>query len=464
MRPMKAGDMASVIGGKLVRGGKDALSSGVSTDSRNIKPGEAFFALKGPRFDGHAFIKDVFAKGASVAVVEKEDGIADLPEVAAVIKVEDALKALGSLAAHVRSLHRIPVVAVTGSAGKTTTKEMIASILSVSRKVLKTEGNRNNLIGLPLTILGLDPSHEAAVLELGISEEGEMERLASICGPDVALITNIGRSHLQSLGSIDGVQREKGRLFELLPPHGVKIVNLDDPRVVEAAKGPGETVTFSMSGKADVQVESRDSEDPFSGPVVVYKVRGKKVEARFASPGVTSVMNGAAAVAAALALGAPLEDMAAGLSAPLAVKGRMAVVKAGGVVVLDDTYNANPESMTAALKTLAGARGRKIAVLGDMLELGDVSAAEHASIGMLAAGLGVDALVAIGEFSLNTAEAARAAGVEKSFGFASKEEALNALRAVVSDGDTVLVKGSRGVALEEVVEFLKRMDSRRACG
>ncbi|MBZ0220786.1 MAG: UDP-N-acetylmuramoyl-tripeptide--D-alanyl-D-alanine ligase [Candidatus Methylomirabilis sp.] len=464
MRPLRAKELASVIKGAVIKGSLETLAGGVSTDSRNIRPGEAFFALKGPRFDGHAFLKEIFAKGASIAVVEKDDGLRELPAEAAVIKTDDTLKALGSLAAHLRSIYRIPVVAVTGSAGKTTTKEMIASILSVSRKVLKTEGNRNNLIGLPLTLLGLDPSHEAAVLELGISEEGEMERLANICRPDVALITNIGRSHLQSLGSIEGVAREKGRLFELLPQHGVKIVNIDDPRVVKASKGPGETVTYSMSGKADVKVESWDSEGPFSGPSAVYEVRGKKLEARFASPGFTNVMNGAAAVAAALALGAPFEDMAAGLSAPLAVKGRMVVVRAGDVIVLDDTYNANPESMAAALKTLADARGRKVAVLGDMLELGNASEREHASIGALAAGLGVDSLVAIGEFSRSTAEAARAAGIENSFGFASKEEALKALRAVVSDGDTVLVKGSRGVALEEVVEFLKRMDTRRACG
>lgn len=464
MRPLKAKELASVIGGAVIRGSLEALALGVSTDSRNVKAGEAFFALKGPRFDGHAFLRDVFAKGASVAVVDNADGIAELPGAATVIRVADALKALGDLAAYARGLYRMPLVAVTGSAGKTTTKEMIASILSVSRKVLKTEGNKNNLIGLPLTLLGLDSSHEAAVVELGISEEGEMERLAAICRPDAALITNIGRSHLQSLGSIEGVAREKGRLFGLLPPHGVKVVNLDDPRVARAAEGPGAAVTYAMKGKAEVTVEGWSLEGPFSGASAVFNVRGKRVEARFSSPGLTNVTNGAAAIAAALALGAPLEDMAAGLSASIAVKGRMGVIRAGGVTVLDDTYNANPESMAAALKTLAEARGRKVAVLGDMLELGGDSDSEHASVGSLAAGLNVDALVAIGEFSHRTSEAARAAGIEKSFGFASKEEAMKALKAVISDGDTVLVKGSRGVKLEEVVEFIKRMDPARACG
>jgi UDP-N-acetylmuramoyl-tripeptide--D-alanyl-D-alanine ligase len=464
VRPLKAGELASVIRGAVVRGSVEATALGVSTDSRNIGQGEAFFALKGPRFDGHAFLKDVFAKGASIAVVESAGGTAELPGSPTVIKAGDTLRALGDLAAHLRGLHRIPVVAVTGSAGKTTTKEMTASILSVSRKVLKTEGNRNNLIGLPLTLIGLDASYEAAVVELGISEEGEMERLAAICRPDVALITNIGRSHLESLGSLEGVAREKGRLFELVAPHGVKVVNLDDPWAVRAAEGPGETITFAIKGRADVTVGGWSSDGPLSGTSAVYNVRGKRVEARFSSPGFTNVINGAAAAAAALALGAPLEDMAAGLSAPVAMKGRMAVARAGGVTILDDTYNANPESMAAALKTLAEARGRKIAILGDMLELGAASEAEHASIGALAAGLGLHALVAIGEFSRSAAEAARAAGMERSLGFVSKGEALSALRAVISDGDTVLVKGSRGIALEEVVEFLKRMDTRRACG
>ena len=209
-------DIAASTGGTLKSGNPDGLATGVSTDSRKINTGDVFFALKGPNFDGHAFVKDVLGKGAAIVVVDNEECLKGLASTASAIVVGDTLKALGALAAHVRRLHRIPFIAITGSAGKTTTKEMTASILSISRNVLKTEGNKNNLIGLPLTIFRLEEAHEAAVVELGISEDWEMERLVAICAPDVSLITNIGRGHLQTLGSLEGVARAKGPIFSLL--------------------------------------------------------------------------------------------------------------------------------------------------------------------------------------------------------------------------------------------------------
>ena len=447
-------DIAAATGGAL-KNGQGSVATGVSTDSRKVNAGDLFFALKGPNFDGHAFVKDVLAKGASGAVVDNEACLKGLPGGAAVVVVDDALKALGGLASHIRGLHRIPFIAITGSAGKTTTKEMTASILSVSRNVLKTEGNRNNLIGVPLTIFNLTEAHEAAVIELGISEDWEMERLVAMCRPDVSLITNIGRGHLQTLGSLEGVARAKGPIFSMLGAHGVKAVNLDDPWVVKAAGTGGQTVTYSMKQKADVFVEG-SLEAGLAGAKAVYIVRGKRITVRFSSPGLMNVVNGAGAIAAALALGVPLEHMVLGLEAWTPVKGRMGLIRSGGLTVLDDTYNANPESMGSALRTLKEASGRKVAVLGDMLELGEASEEEHAGVGKLAAELGVDVLVAIGASSETTAEGARRAGLKAVFSFGSKRNALELLKRILHEGDTVLVKGSRGVALEEVVEGISK--------
>ena len=455
-------EITRAVGGSLKRGAKDTVATGVSTDSRKVAPGTVFFALKGPNFDGHAFVADAALKGAVAAVVEKA-APEGLPESFAVIEVADTLKALGALASYIRGLSRIPFVAVSGSAGKTTTKEMIASILSVSRRVLKTAGNRNNLIGLPLTIFELSAGHEAAVVELGVSEPWEMERLVNICRPDVAVLTNIGRGHLKTLGSLEGVARAKGALFTHLSPHAVRVVNNDDPWVVKLAEGFENIVTYSVKGKADVTVKGCRTEAGLAGMEVVYGIRGKVLPVRFSSPGASNMINGAAAAAAALALGAPLEDIREGLEGFRTIKGRMHVLKAGGFIVLDDTYNANPESVAVALKTLAAAGGRKIAVLGEMLELGEDAAAEHEKIGRLAGELNVEVVVAVGPGASAVADGARGAGVKSVYGFGDKAESLAALKGIVREGDTVLVKGSRGVALESVVEGLKEPGFKKAC-
>ncbi|MBI5586915.1 MAG: UDP-N-acetylmuramoyl-tripeptide--D-alanyl-D-alanine ligase [Deltaproteobacteria bacterium] len=456
-------EIAKAVGGTVMRGPKDAIVTGVATDSRKAASGEIFFALKGPSFDGHAFVGEVASKGVSAAVVERTEGLGELPASFTLIEVKETLEALGALALYVRGLSRIPFVAVSGSAGKTTTKEMIASILSVSRNVLKTEGNKNNLIGLPLTIFNLTPAHEAAVVELGISETWEMERLVNICRPDVALLTNIGRGHLKTLGSLEGVAKAKGALFTLLPFHAVRIVNLDDQWVVKLSEGFENTVTYSLKEKADVTVLAHKQDPDFGGIEAVYGVRGKDLQVRFSTPGATNIINGAAAIAAALSLGTALDDMRKGLENFRPVKGRMHVLKVDGFTVLDDTYNANPESMSSALKTLAAARGRKVAVLGDMLELGAVTDAEHERVGRLAGELKVDFVVAIGANSGVLADGARKAGVKSVLSFKDRSEALGALKGLVREGDTVLVKGSRGVALEAIVDGLKELGLKKAC-
>lgn len=454
---MKIADLVSATGASLKHGAGSIEFTGVSTDTRTIKKGEVFFALKGPNFDGHAFIKDAYRKGAIGVVVELIPSL-DPSHAYNVMVVRDTLRALGHFAAHVRGNYKIPLVAVAGSAGKTTTKEMIAAILERSRPVLKSEGNMNNLVGVPKTLFKLTQTHKAVVLELGISKPREMERLGYICKPDVALITNIGRGHLLSLGSLEGVAKEKAQIFEFLAENGVKVVNLDDPWTVKIAsvmKPEAAKVTFSLKEKADVTVVEMKA--GFDGIDVVFGVRGQSVPVRLGSPAVCNVANAAAAIAAVLSLDVKIGDIQSALNSFVPVHGRMEVLKAGGLTVLDDTYNANPESMAAALETLKAASGRKIAVLGDMLELGDASVEAHREIGKLAAGCGVDALITVGEMSKTVAESAVAAGLKAAsvHALANKADAIGALKLIVKEGDCVLVKGSRAVGLEAVVESLK---------
>jgi len=444
--------IAEATGGKLVQG-PDAVAQGVVTDSRKDCRGAVFFALKGPNFNGADFLADVFARGAVAAVVSGA-GPFKCPPLAPVIAVDDTTKALGALAAHIRAGFKKPLIAISGSVGKTTTKDMAASILATTRKVLKTEGNRNNLIGLPLTLFGLDESVEAAVVELGISEPGEMEKLVSICSPDVALITNIGRGHLAGLGSLEGVARAKGPLFRSVDEKGVKAVNLDDPWVVSLAGEMKGAVTYSLERKADVTVANRAGRG-LDGLGVTYDVRGRSVNVLFSSPGAANVINGAAAIAAVLPLGVEPGDIEEGLNSFVPGKGRMEVLRLASLTVIDDSYNANPESVASALRTLSRAEGRKVAVLGDMLELGPSSKAEHREAGRLAGMSGVEVIVAIGSYAADLVEGAASAGVRGAYGFNSRQEAEGALAGILRQGDTVLVKGSRGMALEKTVEFLK---------
>lgn len=453
---LKLSDIVRATKGESRYANQDEAITGVSTDSRSIVAGTVFFALKGPRFDGHAFVRDVLRKGAIAAVVQD---VATVGFAAPLIVVKDTLQALGDMASYARKLYGTRIVAISGSAGKTTTKEMTAAILRKSRQVLKTEGNKNNLIGLPLTLMGLDDSYAAAVVELGISESWEMQRLVEICAPDVAVITNIGRAHLATLGDIEGVARAKGPLFTALSPEAVRVVNADDPRVVKLAAAAANIVTYSLNQDADVRVIRYSVDEGFESIEAVYDVRGAEVKIRFNSPSMAYVMNGAAALAAVLPFGATTSEMTAGLNGFQPLNGRMGEWRSQGVTILDDTYNANPESVASALRTLALARGRRVAVLGAMLELGDAAGQEHAAIGRMAASLGIEMLIAVGALAGAAAEAALEAGMKPSrvFSFKDNGAAQAGLKNLIAAGDTVLVKGSRGAALEDVVEALKEI-------
>ncbi|MBI3399357.1 MAG: UDP-N-acetylmuramoyl-tripeptide--D-alanyl-D-alanine ligase [Deltaproteobacteria bacterium] len=453
-------DILNAVVGHLITGNENVFINGVSTDSRTIKSGELFFALEGPRFDGHRFVQDVLRKGAAGAVVNSK--FKAQSSKFSIVQVEDTLKALGDLAAYWRKKHRIPLVAVSGSCGKTTTKEMIASILKTSRCVLKTEGNLNNLIGLPLTLFSLNNIHKAVVVELGISEKGEMKRLAEICKPDVAVLTNIGEAHTDAMGNIEGVASAKGELFQHIGNNGAAVINIDDPWLLKMGDSiAARKITFSLKTKADVMLKdcgadfkSVRSTDEISA---TFLSMGEEIPVKMKYTGIHNLSNAAAAIAATLPLGATSEEIISGLEHTEPVPGRMEVITSEkGFTIIDDTYNANPVSMEAALKTLASMKGRKIAVLGDMLELGDIAQEAHKRIGRLVQEMGIDMLFVMGDFRKDFIKGAMDAGMASDtiYEAMDKNSLIKTLARIVKKGDAVLVKGSRAMTMEEVVQKL----------
>lgn len=450
--------IASAVSGKIQPHGAHAEITGVATDSRKLAPGELFVALKGPNFDGHAFLAEVAAAGAAAALCERYQPIPALPQ----IVVADSLRALGDLAAFWRSRFHLPVAAVSGSSGKTTTKEMLAAILGLAAPGLKTAGNLNNLIGLPLTLFNLTAADRWAVLEMGMSERGEIARLTAIAAPGVGIITNVAPAHLLSLVSLGGIARAKGELFAGLHAGATAVVNLDDERVAALPVANGvHRVTYGLCTEAEIRAERIRT----GGAEVRFTLltpAGSR-EIRLAAPGRHNVTNALAAAAAALAMGRSLDEVACGLENFRPAKGRMETVQlADGVVLIEDTYNANPLSVKAALVALdeMGGTGQRIAVLGDMLELGESSAALHRDVGALAAER-CDRLVVFGDQSREIAAGARAAGLapDKISICATCEEATLAILAALRPGDRIIVKGSRGMKMERITTAL-----REGCG
>lgn len=458
---IKIKDILNAVNGRLIYGNGDVFINGISTDSRTAKQGELFFALKGPNFDGHRFVDEALKKGAAGAVVSKAGN--QKPADRNLIQVEDTLTALGDIARYWRRLHPVPLIAVSGSCGKTTTKEMIASILNTSRTIIKTEGNLNNLIGLPLTLFGLNNIHKAAVVELGISEKGEMKRLADICRPDVAVLTNIGEAHTATLGSIEDVAAAKGELFNSMGNNATAVINMDDPWLSKmAAHIRAKKITFSIQSKADVMLIDGNQWSRVKGhpsqAEATFMVMGEKIPVRLKYTGAHNLSNAAAAIAATIPLGATKEEIRNGLHSVEPLHGRLEVIAVkNGITVIDDTYNANPSSMEASLKTLSATNGRKIAVLGDMLELGDIAQAAHKKIGRLAKEADVDFLFIIGNFRKDVLIGAMDAGMaaERLYEAENKAVLMETLNGIIKQGDTILVKGSRGMKMEEVVEGLK---------
>lgn len=459
MRTMfTAREIAAAVNGSL-RGDARAAVLGVSTDSRSIGQGELFVPLKGERFDGHAFIPELIGKGVKVFITEeKPQSDTESGSGATFITVADTLKALGDLAAFHRSRFSVPIVAVTGSNGKTTTKEMLASILGRTGEGLKTSGNLNNLIGLPRMLFQLGTDHRWVVLEMGMSEPGEIDRLAEIARPDVGVITNVSPAHLQSMGTVEAVASAKGELFLRLARGRHAVYNADDP-FVAVLPSPQGIVRISFGfGRADVRAENYE-ELGRDGQSFLLALPSEKIPVRLKAFGRHNTLNALAAAAAAYALKVSPEDIRAGLEAFVPFEKRLAPEDLGDVLLVDDSYNANPASMKAALLTLGqlAGSGRAIAVLGDMLELGDASRPAHEEIGRLAAAK-VERLYVFGERAGDVAKGALAGGMDGSgiFVATSHQEILDDLLGNIRKSDCILVKGSRGMRMDEVAEGLRK--------
>ena len=450
--------LARATGGRWI-GTPPPELAGVSTDSRTLVAGALFVALKGERFDAHDYLADAAKAGAAAAVVSaaRAGDPCPIPRLA----VSDPLAALGALAHVHRARFPIPVVGVTGSNGKTTTREMIAAILGTRGPVLKTEGNLNNEVGVPLTLFGLGPDHRAAVIEMGMSNPGEIGRLAAIAMPQVGVVTLAAAAHLAGLGTVDRVADAKAELYFGLPDSGIAVVNADDARMLERARKSGRRmVTFSGSQgrRGDVVVLAITSQG-VDGLRFVLGIGNREVPVHIPGlVGAHNAQNAAAAAAAGTVLGCTDREIVRGLAEVRPVGRRLRVEELpSGVRLVDDCYNANPSSMSAGLRTvveLAAGGGRPVAVLGDMLELGAEEEPSHRALGEEAARTGVRALAAFGPRSRTTAEAARAAGLD-----AFHTEELPALVAWAAGnlrpGDVLLVKGSRGMKLERLVETLR---------
>ena len=454
-----AEELAAATGGRWI-GAPPPELSGVSTDTRTLQAGSLFVALRGERHDAHDHLAEAAARGAAAAVVASARAAepAALPR----LGVDDTLAALGAIARHHRRRFQLPVVGVTGSNGKTTTREMIAAILATRGKVLKSEGNLNNEVGVPLTLFGLDASHEAAVIEMGMSHPGEIARLTAIAAPQLGVVTLAAPAHLEGLGTVDAVADAKAELYQGLPESGIAVANADDARMLRRAQASGRRlVTFSATKgrRGDVVVLEIVSQGE-DGLRFVLGVGNREVPVHIPGlVGVHNAANAAAATAAAVALGCTDREIVAGLATVRPVGRRLRLERLpSGVQLVDDCYNANPASMSAALATLRdlAARGgaRAVAVLGDMLELGAFEAEAHRALGAEAARTGLALLAAFGPRSRATAEAARAAGLE-TFHTEDVDALVRWARGAIRPGDVLLVKGSRGMKLERLVEALR---------
>jgi UDP-N-acetylmuramoyl-tripeptide--D-alanyl-D-alanine ligase len=447
-------DIVIASGGALVAGDLALPVAGVSIDSRTLRIGEAFFAIRGHWRDGHDSVSEAAARGACCVVVHTlpDDPPAGMP----LVLVDDTTVALGCLAARHRARFSVPLVAVTGSNGKTTTKELIAAALARRFSVLKSEASFNNQWGLPLTLLRLTSDHEAAVVEIGTNQPGEIATLAALAAPTLGVVTTVAEVHTEFLGSLEGVREEKAALVRALPASGVAVLNADDPRVLGmAADTAARVVTFGTTPNGDVHVASPVAEDSESiGFTLEHD--GERAAVRVALVGRHNVINALAAAATGVALGLSLAEIAQGLADARAVKGRCVWREANGVRILDDTYNANPVSVRAALETVAARRGqgRLVVVLGDMLELGSFADEAHREVGRLVAALGADELVGVGPHARLAVEAARAAGLREARHVLAFEDTVAHLLKRLAPDDVVLVKGSRGMRLERVVDAL----------
>jgi UDP-N-acetylmuramoyl-tripeptide--D-alanyl-D-alanine ligase len=449
---MNLGRIAEACGVTVSAELSGIVATGVSTDTRTLAPGDLFVALRGETHDGHDYVQAALDAGACAVVVSDAGRV---PTGRPAVVVADTLIAFGRIAAAHRAELDVQIAAVTGSVAKTTTKNIVATILAEVGETLSAPGTHNNEVGVPQTLLALCPSHRFAVLELAMRGVGEISWLAELVRPQVGLITNIGESHVGRLGSREAIARAKAELFEHLPPDGRAILNHDDfysPLLAEMSPCP--VLSFGMSDTADYHARNLRSRGLAGADFTLVTPTGE-VEVVLRAAGRHNVINALAAAATAAALGADLVDIATGLETYTGTAMRLEQVPgAGGSLIINDAYNASPDSVRAALALLSEADGRRILVFGDMLELGAIADSAHREVGRQAVDAGVSWLIAVGEAAALAAEEAAARGVRADV-FADADEAAAALRAELTAGDVALVKASRGMALERVVEAVR---------
>ncbi len=430
------------------------VAIGYSIDSRTVKPGELFFAVKGERLDGHDFVEQAVEKGVSAAVVRK-DQVERYPAKARLLAVEDTLIALQTLATAVRKLWGRPLIAVTGSAGKTTTKEAIAHVLSARFRVLKSEENFNNHFGLPLMLLKLEPEHDVAVIEMGMSHAGEIRALAKIAQPEIGVVTNVAPVHLEFFDSLAGIARAKYELIESLPASGTAVLNADDEYVSQFGRDfKGKVVMYGTRVTADVRAEKIQSQGP-EGVEFDVVIGDLREHAKLPLVGEHNVRNALAAVAVGLERGLKPSEAVAALATLAAADKRGQVLQVGNITVINDCYNSNPKALEAMVDALAAmAAKRRIVVAGEMLELGPAGEEMHRRAGQHVADKKIDVLLGVRGLAQAMVEDARQAGILAEF-VATSEEAGDWLAREARDGDVVLLKGSRGVKLEKALETWK---------
>lgn len=495
MMNLSLAEIEKACGGRLViRGaGREEKVDSVVLDSRKVTKQGVFAATVGERVDGHRFIPEVFGKGVSLVItqktpeqVEAEHGV-KASEWGSYLLVEDSFQALKSLAEYYRSKFTIPFVGITGSVGKTSTKEFIAGVLAEKYTVLKTEGNYNNEIGVPLTLLRVREEHRAAVIEMGISDFGEMHRLSKMVRPDICVITNIGQCHLENLKSRDGILKAKTEIFDYMAPDGEVCLNGDDDKLAAVTQVNGKkTHFFGLGGNpaeevwageivsrglwgsdAVLHMGAAEKENPGTNPVSADSEEPGELglQVHVPLPGVHMVINAAAAACVGEVLGLTQEQIKEGIGKVTAISGRNHLIRLPHYTLIDDCYNANPVSMCAAIDLLAMADTEKVAILGDMFELGSDSDDMHAQVGAHAAHSGIDRMICVGENSRHMYEAAvkEADTGQEVLYFADRQALLEALadhrKALVPDGSTVLVKASHGMVFTEVLDFFNSVQN-----
>jgi UDP-N-acetylmuramoyl-tripeptide--D-alanyl-D-alanine ligase len=459
MQALKCTEILKATGGILMSGNIDTKFTGISTDSRKICAGDLFIPISGERFDGHDYRKSSLNSGASAALTHKEiQGSYNK----VIIKVEDTLKALRDIATYYRLKFNIPFIAITGSVGKTSTKDMVACVLNQRFNVLKTEGNFNNEIGLPLTIFNLDSFHETAVIEMGMSGFNEISRLSSIVNPDIAIITNIGLSHIEKLGSRQNILKAKMEILEHLNKDGLVILNGDD-KLLYGLKDllKFRTVYYGMEDGLDYQAYNVNTAGE-NGTYFEITIGNCDYKVHVPVPGIHNVYNALAAITAGIELKLPPDKIVKGISEFSAGKMRMSIIPLEKIKIINDTYNASPQSMEAAIKVLKeiAAGRRTVAVLGDMLEMGEWASKAHIDVGKFAVLMGIDYIITVGDNGKSIKDGAILAGMSKenAFSFKDNNEANEFLSSFIIEDDVVLIKGSRGMKMEEITEHLLKID------